>query len=102
MILAGVISLRINKYLEDLIQMHAREAQLDQSDVIRDLINKGGIFVAIKGHADGKYSVEKAASLANIPLSEFMDLLMGLGIRSKLDIDDMLNATEYLDSLLNK
>jgi predicted HTH domain antitoxin len=98
----NVISIRINRHLEQLIELHAREARLDQSDIVRDLINKGGIFVAIKGYAEGKYSVEKAASLASIPLSEFMDLLMSLGIKSKTDVDDMLDGAAYLDAVLRK
>jgi predicted HTH domain antitoxin len=46
--------------------------------------------------------VEKAASLASIPLSEFMDMLMGLGIKSKTDVDDMLDGSAYLDAVLRK
>nr|MDO8117142.1 hypothetical protein [Candidatus Sigynarchaeota archaeon] len=100
--MSHVISIRINKHLEELIERHAREARLDQSDIVRDLINKGGIFVAIKGYAEGKYSVEKAASLASIPLSEFMDLVMNLGIRSRIDVDDMMDGSSYLDAVLRK
>ncbi|NMC05825.1 MAG: hypothetical protein GYA24_11465 [Candidatus Lokiarchaeota archaeon] len=100
--MSNVISIRINKHLEELIELHAREARLEQSDIVRDLINKGGIFVAIKGYAEGKYSVEKAASLASIPLSEFMDLVMSLGIKSKIDVDDMLDGSAYIEDVLRK
>jgi predicted HTH domain antitoxin len=70
--------------------------------IMNDRINKGDIFVAIKGYAEGRYSEEKAASLASVPLSEFMDLVMSLGIKSKTDVDDMLDGAAYLDAVLRK
>lgn len=33
----------------------------------------------------GKYSIGKVANLANIHLSEFMDMIADLGIKSKID-----------------
>ena len=46
--------------------------------------------------------MEKAAALASIPLSEFMDTIMSLGIKSKIDVDDMLDGLAYLEDVLRK
>ncbi len=38
----------------------------------------------------GKYSIGKVANLANIPLSEFMDMIADLGIKSKIDKEEII------------
>ena len=91
-----VISVRINKKLEERIRRYSEEKKAEQSDIIRDLIDNGSIYLAIKDYAKGKYSIGKAAYLANLPLSEFMDLIMDLGIKSKIDREDLLRGYENI------
>jgi len=91
-----VISVRINKSLEEIIKRYSDEKKEEQSELIRDLINNGSIYIAIKGYAKGKYSIGKAAYLANLPLSEFMDLIMDLGIKSNISKEDLLEGYENL------
>ena len=91
-----VISVRIDKNLEKIIQKFSTEYKADQSDIIRDLLTNGGIYLAIKGYVKGKYSIGKAANLANLPLSEFMDLIMELGIKSKISLEEILEGYENL------
>lgn len=91
-----VLSVRINKSLEETIKRYSEEKKREQSDIIRDLINNGSIYLAIKGYAKGKYSIGRAAYLANLPLSEFMDLIMDLGIKSKISKEDLLEGYENL------
>jgi len=93
-----VISVRINKNLEEIVKRYSKEkeADTDQSEIIRDLINNGSLYLAIKGYATGKYSIGKAAYLSNLPLSEFMDLIMEFGIKSKISKEDLLEGYENL------
>ncbi|MHA1255501.1 MAG: UPF0175 family protein [Promethearchaeota archaeon] len=91
-----VISVRIDKNLEERIRRYSEEKKTEQSDIVRDLIDNGSIYLAIKGYAKGKYSIGKAAYLSDLPLSEFMDLIMDLGIKSKISREDMLKGYEYL------
>ena len=91
-----VISVRINENLEEIIKRYSKERKADQSDIIRDLINNGSIYLAIKGYAKGEYSIGKAAYLANLPLSEFMDLIMDIGIKSKISKEDLLEGYENI------
>ncbi|GAI33773.1 unnamed protein product [marine sediment metagenome] len=94
-----VISVRINGSLEEIIKRYSEIKKAEQSDIIRDLINNGSIYLAIKGYAEGKYSIGKAAYLANIPLSEFMDLIIDLGIKSKISKEDLLEGYENLKQI---
>lgn len=94
-----VISVRINGSLEEIIKRYSEIKKAEQSDIIRDLINNGSIYLAIKGYAEGKYSIGKAAYLANIPLSEFMDLIIDLRIKSKISKEDLLEGYENLKQI---
>lgn len=94
-----VISVRINESLEEIIKRYSEIKKAEQSDLIRDLITNGSIYLAIKGYAEGKYSIGKAAYLANIPLSEFIDLIIDLGIKSKISKEDLLEGYENLKQI---
>jgi len=91
-----IVSVRINKSLEEILQRYSEEKKSDQSDIIRDLISSGSIYLAIKDYAKGKYSIGRAAYLAGLPLSEFMDLIMDLGIKSKISKEDLLESYDNL------
>ena len=91
-----VISVRINENLEEIIKRYAEIKKEEQSVIVRDLISNGSIYLAIKGYAKGEYSIGKAAYLANLPLTEFMDLIMNLGIKSKITKEDLLEGYENL------
>ena len=95
-----VISVRINKNLEEILNKFSEEQKNEQSEIIRDLIKNGGIFLAIKGFVEGKYSIGKAANLIEMPLSEFMDIIENLGIKSKINIEDVLEGYENLSKVL--
>lgn len=94
-----VISVRLNKYLEEIIERFSEERKEEQSDLVRDLIKNGGIYMAIKIYAKGKISIGKAAFLANMPISEFVDLLSELEIKSKISREDLLDDYEKLKNI---
>ncbi len=52
-----VISVRINENLEETIKRYSEEKKEDQSDIIRNLINSGSVYLAIKSYAKGEYSI---------------------------------------------
>lgn len=95
-----VISVRINQKLEEIIKNFAKEQKSEQSEVIRDLIQNGSIFLAIKGYTEGKFSIGKAASLIDVPLSELMDIITDLGIKSEIGIEDVVEGFENLKNLI--
>ena len=50
---------------------------------------------------EGKYSIGKVANLVEMPLSEFMDIIANLGIKSKINAEDVLEGYENLSKVLN-
>ena len=95
-----VISIRINQKLEEIIKNFAKEQKNEQSEVIRNLIQNGSIFLATKGYAKGKFSIGKAASLIDVPLSELMDIITDLGIKAEIGIEDVVEGFENLKNLI--
>ena len=90
------ISIRIDKWIEEIINRFSEEEHTEKSDTIRKLIKSGGIYLAVEGYAKGKYSIGKAANLAHLPISEFMDLVADLGITSRIEIEDVLEGFQNL------
>jgi hypothetical protein len=68
-----------------MIKKYIAEFHAEQADIVRKLIKEGSIFIAIQGYATRQYSTEKATSLSVLPLAEFIDLLVNLGICSRLE-----------------
>jgi predicted HTH domain antitoxin len=56
----------------------------------------GGVMLAIRRYEEGKYSLGKAAEIAGVSLSEFMDMLSEFGIKSRISYEDYLKGFENL------
>ncbi len=54
------------------------------------------VMDAVQRYLEHKISIQKAADMANMVLSEFMDFLGGLGIGSQLDLEDVLAGYDNL------
>ncbi len=89
-----VFSVRLDQ--EDLgaIQEIAREGSIDKSTAVRELVEKGLLYVAIVKYKEGKISLGKAAEIAQVSLSGMMDILTELGIESRLDVADYLEGAK--------
>ena len=49
-----------------------------------ELMELGRIMLALRRYEAGKFSVGKAAEIAGMSLSEFMDLVSEFGIKSRI------------------
>lgn len=89
-----VFSVRLDQ--EDLgaIQEIAREESIDKSTAVRELVEKGLLYVAIVKYKEGRISLGKAAEIAQVSLSEMIDILTDMGIESRLDVADYLEGAK--------
>jgi predicted HTH domain antitoxin len=94
-----ILSVRMDDQLNSFVEAFLKEQHLEKSEAIRQLIVKGVYMTAVQAYLEHKISVQKAASICRMPLSEFMDFLARLGIGSQLDLDDVLTGYEYLTRL---
>ena len=84
-----VITIRIPEAILNTIDKIAKEQNMDRSDIIRTLIINGLkeylIKTAIEKYKNDEITLEKAAEIANIPLSDFIIELKKRNIPHKDD-----------------
>ena len=95
----SVMSIRLPKEDIEMVEKIALEENMDKSTAVRELVEMGLVYFAISKYKEGKVSIEKAAEIAYLPLSEFMDLLADLGIPSKIDVRDYLEGAKVADKI---
>jgi len=96
-----VITIRIPEDLLKEIDSLAKELGVDRSDLIRMLLIKSlkdeRISKAIEMYINDEISLERAAEIAGIPLSDFILELIKRGIKHKKD-EDLKNIINILKS----
>ncbi len=90
------ISVRMDKRLEALIENFLKSTTLERSEGIRQLLQSGIYFQALTGFLEGKHSLAKAAALASVPLSEFMDQLARWGFTFRITPKDVAEGYAHL------
>ena len=89
-------SISVNKeeynFIEELCKMEGKRA----TNMLRELIGLGRTMLAVKRYQEGKVSLGKAAKIAGITLSEFMDMLSEFGVESRVSYEDYLEGFENL------
>jgi len=92
----SVMTVRLPKEDIKIVEEISFEEKMDKSTTVRELIELGKVYFAILKYKDGKISIGKAAEIAGLPLSEMMDILSKLGVKSKLDVIDYLEGNQNL------
>jgi len=103
--MGDVLSVRIDDQLSRVLESFLHEkkletiGKLEKSEAVRQLILKGIYMTAIQSYLEHKISIQKAAAMCLMPLSEFMDFLAQMGIGGQLDLEDILIGYEHLQKL---
>jgi predicted HTH domain antitoxin len=100
--MGDILSVRLDDQLNKLINNFIKDQHMEKSEAIRQLILKGVYMNAVQGYLEQKISIQKAASMANMALSDFMDFLGKLGIGSQLDLEDILTGYDNLRLIAEK
>jgi predicted HTH domain antitoxin len=80
----------------DIIEELSKIEGEEKSKVLKELMELGRLMLAIRRYEEGKFSLGKAAEMAGVSLSEFMDLLSEFGIKSRISYEDYLEGFENL------
>lgn len=96
-----LISIRLPKEDLEIVKQLSLQDKKDKSTIVRDLVEQGKIYRAITQYAEGKISIGKATGLSGVTLSEFMDLLTKLGIKSNLLLEDYLEGKKTAKKLFS-
>ena len=68
----------------------------DKCKVLSELLEMGRKACAVKLYENGKVSIVRAAHIAGISVSEFMDILSERGVTSRIRYEDYIDGLENL------
>lgn len=87
-----VMSVRLDSRGLRRLRELARRQSKEMSAVARELMDYGWIFLMLREYREGKRSLDSFARELGVPISEAIDLLADLGVRSPLEYDDYLKG----------
>ena len=95
-----VMTVRLPKDDLKVIEELSIKGRKDKSTTIRELVELGKIYFAIREYRENKISIGKAAEIAGLAISEMMDLLSKLGVESNLELSDYLESQKLAEDIL--
>ncbi len=97
-----IASVRLKE--EDLVflEKFSKEENETKGKLLRELIENGRIMTAILFYKDNKASVGKAAEIAGVTISEFIDTLSEFGISSNITLQDYKESIQNLRGIIKK
>ncbi|MBI5392532.1 UPF0175 family protein [Candidatus Woesearchaeota archaeon] len=93
-----IISVRIDKIPQ--IDEFTKVLNENRSSTIRELLEHGRRMKALELYKQKKVSLGKAAKLAGLTLSEFIELLKEFSLTLNIELDDVKQSLEYARKLL--
>ena len=97
----SVMTLRLTKEDLKVIEDISTSEKKDKSTTARELVRLGKIYFAIIQYKNSKISIERAAKIAGLTISEMMDLLEQLGIKSELGLEDYLEGESVAKEIIS-
>ena len=77
----------------------AKEEREDVSKKVRQLVDLGPIMLAIEKYKKSEASIEKAARIAGVSISEMMDVLSEYGVDANVEYEDYLKGLKSLKKI---
>ena len=98
--LENVMTVRLPKEDIKIIEEISLKERKDKSTTVRNLVELGKIYFAIIQYKENRISIGKAAEIAGLTISEIMDLLSKLGLKSNLDLADYLESRKFAEEVV--
>ena len=77
----------------------AKKESKDVSKKIMELVDLGRVMLAINKYKKSEASIEKAARIAGVSISEMMDILSEYGVDSNIEYEGYLKGLEGLKKI---
>ena len=88
----NVVTVRLDTEVVGRLRELAIKEKKEVSTVARELIDQGWVFLTLREYREGKLSLGMVAKRLKMSLSEVIDLLSVLGVRSPSDYDYYLKS----------
>jgi len=93
------MTIRLPKKDIEIVKQLSIKNKKDKSTIVRELIEWGKVHFAIKEYKDGKISIGKASEIAGLTISEMMDVLVNLGIKNNIELEDYFEGYGSLKNM---
>ena len=80
------MSIRMDEENYEFLSEMSKEERSDLSKVVRDLVTRGRILLAVERYKTGEASLGKAAELAGLPVGQMMTILTEFGVENRKTI----------------
>lgn len=94
-----VITLRMQEKELGFIKEFSSKEDSDRSYAVRKLIDYGWIYFVLKNYREGKMSIGKAAKELSLSITETIELLSDLGIKSPISYEEYLEGYDSLKGI---
>lgn len=98
--LENVMTVRLPEEDLKVIEEISRKQKKDKSTTVRELVELGKIHFAVMQYKDNKISIGKAAEIASVTISEMIDLLSQLGIKSNVELEDYFEGEKSAKEIM--
>ena len=85
-------SFRLDDKELERIEKLAQEKGEDKSQSVRELLDYGWEYLMIRQYKEGKLSLSRLSQELEEPISEVIDLLADLGVKSPIDKDEVMEG----------
>ena len=96
----NVLSVRLDESSMKRLHELAKKEKKELSTVARELIEQGWVLTALREYREGHLSLGTMAQRLDLSLSQAIDLLSELGVRSPIGYDDYLESYAAASSLV--
>ena len=93
------LSIRINDNDYRFLFSLAKEERQDVSKKVRHLVDLGRVMLAIEKYRKSEASIEKAARIAGVSISEMMDILSEYGVDANIEYEDYLRSLRSIKKI---
>ncbi len=90
------LSIRMNDDDYKFLSSLAKEEREDVSKTVRGLVDLGRVVLSIEKYKKSEASLEKAARIAGVSISEMMDIFNEYGVEVNLEYEDYLKGLKSL------
>lgn len=94
--MSKVVTLRLKERELGFIEQLSKKENGDRSYAARKLIDYGWIYFVLKDYKEGKISIGKAAKELDLSITETIELLADLGIKSPISYEEYLEGYKSL------
>lgn len=98
--MSEVVSMRFDKSRYAVVEFLAKEEHVPKTEAIREIFDYGRIDIAAKLYQEKKASLEKAAKISGMSVSEFMDELGKRNIPSTVSLEDLKESLKHVKKLV--